>query len=595
MKKLVLALTFMLFCMIGFIGVVSVNAAAIYDHEVTFDMNGGDYTHDDIKSLGSKLNSAAEPAVIFVEGDSTSAGTTGWLYRSMEMFGPSISDYSIQYRLWDNATKSYNTNVNLQYGDKGDAYALMIDDVDNYMSTMDSTALSIVGDIEIRAKIRVDKSQSGSIVAKWASGGNNSYFLNYSTDITGTVGAMQFYWTADGTTIESTSSGNFTVVDGADIWLRVTFDVDNGGGGYTANYYRSIDGVTWTFIDDTVTAAGTTSINDSTAPVELGSRSVGLLNTFDGRIYQVEIRDGIGGKIVASPNLDLAFPSSVNSFKDAEGNTWMIHGDVSVGNGAPGLLILNGSISGAAISTFNATVIDDMLDLQPDLFFINLSHNEDVNDSYTTMLESFITNTLVYAPEADVVLVTQNPQTAPRTAAQITAQDVRNDQIRLVAARNNYVLIDAGSILASDPSAYISADGVHPTVAGYDVWADKVSDTLAYGLNGGGFGELTLLFEDGELAVAPDDPTKAGATFLGWYTNATLTDKFDFATDKVQDDMVLFAKWSNSTSGVAIIGGSLSNVGSFLGLSWYWWIGIAAGAYLVFGTKKGRKAIGMKK
>lgn len=49
---------------------------------------------------------------------------------------------------------------------------------------------------------------------------------------------------------------------------------------------------------------------------------------------------------------------------------------------------------------------------------------------------------------------------------------------------------------------------------------------------------------DGELATEPSAPTKAGFTFGGWYSDLDLTVAWDFSTDTVDSDMMLYAKWS---------------------------------------------------
>ena len=49
---------------------------------------------------------------------------------------------------------------------------------------------------------------------------------------------------------------------------------------------------------------------------------------------------------------------------------------------------------------------------------------------------------------------------------------------------------------------------------------------------------------DGEKATEPTAPTKTGYTFGGWYSDLDLTDAWDFSTDVVTSDMMLYAKWS---------------------------------------------------
>ncbi|MFC9710875.1 InlB B-repeat-containing protein, partial [Paenibacillus sp. NPDC056933] len=50
--------------------------------------------------------------------------------------------------------------------------------------------------------------------------------------------------------------------------------------------------------------------------------------------------------------------------------------------------------------------------------------------------------------------------------------------------------------------------------------------------------------QHGDLAAAPDIPTKAGHTFGGWYTDSGLSQAFDFDTTTVTADITLYAKWT---------------------------------------------------
>lgn len=49
---------------------------------------------------------------------------------------------------------------------------------------------------------------------------------------------------------------------------------------------------------------------------------------------------------------------------------------------------------------------------------------------------------------------------------------------------------------------------------------------------------------DGELATEPAAPTKTGFTFGGWYSDLDLTVAWNFSSDTVDSDMMLYAKWS---------------------------------------------------
>ncbi|MDQ0723756.1 putative repeat protein (TIGR02543 family) [Paenibacillus sp. W4I10] len=83
------------------------------------------------------------------------------------------------------------------------------------------------------------------------------------------------------------------------------------------------------------------------------------------------------------------------------------------------------------------------------------------------------------------------------------------------------------------------------------------SYTVNFETNGGSFvPDQTVTY--GELAAAPDDPTKAGHTFAGWYTEPEWSTPFDLNTRSIVQDTTLYAKWAPNTYKVTFntIGGS---------------------------------------
>lgn len=69
-----------------------------------------------------------------------------------------------------------------------------------------------------------------------------------------------------------------------------------------------------------------------------------------------------------------------------------------------------------------------------------------------------------------------------------------------------------------------------------------VGHTVTFNSNGGSeVAAATVL--DGDAVARPTDPTKAGSTFDGWYTDdETFANAYDFSTP-VTADLTLFAKW----------------------------------------------------
>lgn len=67
------------------------------------------------------------------------------------------------------------------------------------------------------------------------------------------------------------------------------------------------------------------------------------------------------------------------------------------------------------------------------------------------------------------------------------------------------------------------------------------SYTITFETNGGSSIESRAV-DEGIILTKPQDPTKAGHTFAGWYTDAALTNAYDFAS-AVVENMTLYAKW----------------------------------------------------
>jgi len=107
----------------------------------------------------------------------------------------------------------------------------------------------------------------------------------------------------------------------------------------------------------------------------------------------------------------------------------------------------------------------------------------------------------------------------------------------------------------------------------------------------GGSEIITQSIESETKVLQPENPIKTGYAFVAWYTDEDLSTLYDFDA-LITSDLTLYAKWSSATT-VAVISPPGETV-ELLGLAWYWWLAIVAGTYFVFGTKKGRKAVGLK-
>lgn len=531
---------------------VSMYAASITDtNTVFFDAKGGQYTHQYTKEFAAALDTKDPMSLLFI-GDSTGNGDTEWVYLTSQYLVDNIDEYSINYRLFDDTTKSYNRIDYLQEGLDGDAYALLDGSAGSYIKTADSDELDIVGDIDISVKVAIDNYDAvgtKALVDKLGLSGNRSF--NFFVDENK---KLNLWWSANGTDlILETSTVAATVDNGEAIWFRATLDVDNEAGGYDLDFYTSVDGSTWIQLGATVTGAATTAINANTQDLAFGTRLTAT-DLWAGKYYEAVIKDGIGssGKIVASMDLGNAI-ADVAEFEDVEKNTYTVLGNVETGFGSPSFTILNASVAGKGMNYFLEPInLDQINTLDPEMTFISLGHNEGLADDIKISYNSLINSVKSTNEDTNFVLVTQNPQIAPLTVAEINAHAIRQQQIGVIASENKLGYIDAFEALSADTAISISVDGVHPTEAGSILWKNEAVKFLQ-GAFTKGIDTYHIEVEDGKTIVLPDDPINIGYTFDGWYTNESLTQKFSVDNALITQDITLYAKWSVGTSTSPIV------------------------------------------
>lgn len=188
-------------------------------------------------------------------------------------------------------------------------------------SCPDATRLHITGDIDLRIDLDLSGVAFRVLAARWL-GTALSWMATQGTD-----GTITFWWTPDGSTVNTLgSTAPLPMGRGC---LRVTLDVSNGAGGCTATFYTGpaggADGSTWTQLGSAVTQSGTTSIFAGTSPVGVGGYGSGFSGGMNGSVFEFELRNGIGGTVVAHP-VFTAQTAGAASFTDVPGNTWTLAG-----------------------------------------------------------------------------------------------------------------------------------------------------------------------------------------------------------------------------------------------------------------------------
>jgi hypothetical protein len=209
----------------------------------------------------------------------------------------------------------------------GENYVYLPGVAGNYLSVPDEAALDITGDIDIRVQVAMDDWTPGAINVLLAKRAVSNF--SYSLHVATTTGLLSLSWTTDGSTILLVNSTVApTVVDGAALWVRVTFDVNNGASGYDVKFFTSADGITWTQLGTTITGAGATSIFSGSSILEVGGRNLGQ-NPATGKFYRAQIFNGINGTPVLDVDCTQIVSGADTSFTALTGQTVTINRSTS--------------------------------------------------------------------------------------------------------------------------------------------------------------------------------------------------------------------------------------------------------------------------
>lgn len=172
-----------------------------------------------------------------------------------------------------------------------------------YAATPDAAALDITGDIDIRALVALDDwtpAVQATIASKDDSASRSWRF--YVT----TGGALGIIWYPTGLTASALSAPSTAAVSAANgqmVWVRVAFDVADSTNRkfefYTSSEVtKRASDVTWAQLGATVTQAGNTTLANSVAQLELGGFANAGAQQLVGKVFALQLRDGINGTVV---------------------------------------------------------------------------------------------------------------------------------------------------------------------------------------------------------------------------------------------------------------------------------------------------------
>lgn len=189
----------------------------------------------------------------------------------------------------------------------------------NYPSAPTNVAYNITGDMEVVVDLAMSDwfGSSQILIGRGIADPNRGWHIRMNAG-----GFPRFIWYPTGSaasqiSVQSTTAVPFT--NGQRGQVKVTLDVDNNGGGYTAAFYTATDGVNFTLLHSTVTAAGITSLPTVTASLDFNLNQGAT--ELAGRIYRGIVRNGIGGTTVFDANFTTSITSGAQTtFTESSSN-----------------------------------------------------------------------------------------------------------------------------------------------------------------------------------------------------------------------------------------------------------------------------------
>ncbi len=256
----------------------------------------------------------------------------------------------------------------------------------NYISTPDSAALSITGNITLLGRVAMDDwtpATNMTVIGKSNSSSNKSFQLIVNSS----TGKLLFVASADGTTnVTTTSSVATGFTDGTTNWVLASFRASDG----RVQFFTASGSITNPVASDftqlgTDQNNGLTSIFDSTIEVEIGSIASGSVNMLAGKVYRAKIYNGLFSTVAfgGTVQLDADFTAKAfgaNSFTESSSNAATVtitgvaaqagDGRLTISSATAGSITSLSKPSGGILtSSSDYLVVQDIVMYQPLSFF----------------------------------------------------------------------------------------------------------------------------------------------------------------------------------------------------------------------------------
>ena len=221
----------------------------------------------------------------------------------------------------------------------GGPYLLLPDTPGARARVASTPALDITGDLDVRVEVALDTLPAQATLDTVGA----SPFTAVDSNLIGRydrstnqrawrltmrqTGAPLLGWSPDGVAFtEYAATEAVPYVSGQRFAVRAALDIDDGAGGHVVTFWiASTMAGPWHQLGESFRGAGVTSIYVPTSVDLVVGAMQPELARGAGRWYKAEVRRGIGGDVVASPDFTTQ-AIGTTSFTDAAGRTWLVEG-----------------------------------------------------------------------------------------------------------------------------------------------------------------------------------------------------------------------------------------------------------------------------
>jgi hypothetical protein len=389
--------------------------------------------------------------------------------RLAELIGEAYPNYHVLSRHWNTVTETFDQPVVLQAAPAGQAFTRF-----NGRSARFVPSLFITGNMDLRAKVDIPNTATGAdqtLAAQVSRDGTpwgTAFVFRWQLMASGKVRLAISYDGGSWDTFES----SIVMPSAFAGWMRVTLQITPSGtdGNITCRFWTSTDGGTWTEFGAMGSYGGPRSplFASTNSDFEIGGYAwQPASDPLHGKVYEVEIRDGIDGPLLAP-----ALPHLWERFADP----------TTTYGGAPTLYLVNASAGGTDLAyQRNAARLKKMTPNYGQVVtYFNDSHNEAGSSGAITWLppyKAWVEAVQARLPLTAAIAVGQNPHT-PAWANESSygiSHVFRISELATYSGRQGWGFLDLFSAFLNDPAginALVGGDGLHPTQAGYALAGD---------------------------------------------------------------------------------------------------------------------------